>query len=189
VYRSSRVRESESYEFRDLCFPEPDLRSFGVTRHLSSTLTLVVPQFLRHYWDITDRDSQRRGFFVYENPDFPIHDSSGSPSTHHYCLDGSDPIGKSRITISLCNGSTLLKSPMVKSRCLPRTLTRVLPRSMARIHSRDFENHKVSILRLNKNPDDSDFLMTLPGLLLCMLGLKPRATFLDLTADGISPEI
>jgi hypothetical protein len=35
------------------------------------------------------------------------------------CLDGSDPIEKSRIAISLCNGSTLLKSPMVKSRRLP----------------------------------------------------------------------
>jgi hypothetical protein len=113
-------------------------------------LTLVVPPRLCHCWDIVDRDSQRRGFFVFENPDFPIHDSSGSSDTRHHCLDGSDPIGKSRIVISLCNGSTLLKSPMVKSRRLPRTLTRVLPRSTTRIRSRDFENHKVSILRLNK---------------------------------------
>jgi hypothetical protein len=33
-----------------------------------------------------------------------------------------------------------------------QTLTRVLPRSTVRIRSRDFEDHKVSILRLNKTP-------------------------------------
>jgi hypothetical protein len=45
-------------------------RLFPDDGHLSSTLTLVVPQRLRHCWDIADRDSQRRGFFVFENPDF-----------------------------------------------------------------------------------------------------------------------
>jgi hypothetical protein len=58
-------------------------RLFPDDGHLSSTLTLVVPQCLRHCRDIADRDSQRRGFFVFENPDFPIPNFLGSPDTRH----------------------------------------------------------------------------------------------------------
>jgi hypothetical protein len=85
-------------------------------------------------------------------PRFPISDSSGSSATCPCCLNGSDPIGKSRIAISYCNGSTLLNPPMGEIPIPPRTPTRVLPRSTARIRSRDFENHKASILKLNKTP-------------------------------------
>jgi hypothetical protein len=100
---------------------------------------------------------------VSANPDSPIPDSSGSSATYPCGLDGSDLIGKSRIAISYCNGSTLLNSPMSEIPIPPRTPTRVLPRSTARIHSRDFENHKASIIRLNKNPDSPVVPMTSLG--------------------------
>jgi hypothetical protein len=58
-------------------------RLFPDDGHLSSTLTLVVPPCLRHRRDIADRDSQRRSFLIFENPDFPIHDSTGSSDTRH----------------------------------------------------------------------------------------------------------
>jgi hypothetical protein len=120
----------------------------------STTLRDLLTRVTHNGWSRSDREIVSRfqpaQVSRLRKPRF--HDSSGSFDTRHYCLDGSDPIGKSRIAISLCNGSTLLKSPMVKSRRLPRMLTRVLSRSTARIRSRDFENHKVSILRLNKTP-------------------------------------
>ena len=82
--------------------------------HLSFTLTLGVLPCLRHLRDIADRDSQRHSFLIFENPDFPIHDSTGSSDTRPRTMDGPDLIGKSHIAIPICNGFILPKSPIVK---------------------------------------------------------------------------
>jgi hypothetical protein len=86
-------------------------RLFPDDRHLSSILTLKVPPRLCHCRDIADRDSQRRGFFVFENPDFPIHDSSGSPATMH------NGWSRSReIAYATCTSRTIRDSWMVQIR-------------------------------------------------------------------------
>jgi hypothetical protein len=80
-------------------FPNPDLRSFGVMRHLSTTLTLVVPAL--SLYSSGNRVSGYRDSRCHVHRTFnsPISDSAESPDTCPCCLDGSDPGGKSRIAI------------------------------------------------------------------------------------------
>jgi hypothetical protein len=100
--RCVRVREfanPKPMSSRTCLFPNPDLRSFGVTRHLSITLTLVVPTL--SLYPSGNRVSGYRDSRCHVHGTFnsPISDSAGSPDTCPFYLDGSDPIGKSWIAI------------------------------------------------------------------------------------------
>jgi hypothetical protein len=117
-------------------------RLFPDDGHLFFTLTLVVPPCLRHRRDIADRDSQRRSFLIFENPDFSIHDSTGSSDTCPRTMDGPDLIGKSRIAIPICMSLLFPETPISRPLTLQDLLTCVLHNGQSRsdreIAYRDF---------------------------------------------------
>jgi hypothetical protein len=106
-------------------FPNLDLRSFGVARHLSTTLTLVVPTL--SLYPSGNRVSGYRDSRCHVHGTFnsPISDSAGSPDTCPCCLDGSDPIGKSRIAISTCTSLLSPETPILRFMTLWDLLPRV----------------------------------------------------------------